>query len=397
MTAPTTDATARTAPARRPRRLGVILVWAALAVIVVLVVLVIAAVNGGDRAGQHLRSPDDTSPAGARALAEVLRDQGIEVSVARTFAEADSAVSVDGGTDTTLLIDDDWWALGPEAYRQLSPLATRLILVLPNDEALDAVAPELGYAGFAGGPVDAACELAAAVRAGTIDAGGDSYLAPADAVRCFPSEGGGFSLVRLETGGRSVTVLGAAELLSNESIAREGNAALALGLLGETRRLVWYQPDADDLAWQPSGTLADRQADWYLPLVVLVALVAVAAAVWRGRRMGAVVVERLPVEVRASETMDGRARLYERGGARDHALDTVRAATTRRMARTLGLPRTATRDEVIAGCAAATGRDPERVRALLHTAPARDDRELVRLSDELLRLEHELGRAVRPQ
>ena len=36
--------------------------------------------------------------------------------------------------------------------------------------------------------------------------------------------------------------------------------------------------------------------------------------------MGAVVVENLPVEVRSSETMEGRARLYERGGLTVHAV-----------------------------------------------------------------------------
>ena len=112
--------------------------------------------------------------------------------------------------------------------------------------------------------------------------------------------------------------------------------------------------------------------------------------------MGAVVVVNLPVEVRSSETMEGRARLYERGGARDHALATLRDATLTRLARILGLGRTATPEEIIGATSAATGRDPAALRALLRTEPAFDDRGFVRISDELLRLERELGRAVRP-
>ncbi len=41
----------------------------------------------------------------------------------------------------------------------------------------------------------------------------------------------------------------------------------------------------------------------------------IAAAFWRGRRFGPLVVENLPVTVRASETMLGRARLYEKSRA----------------------------------------------------------------------------------
>jgi hypothetical protein len=112
--------------------------------------------------------------------------------------------------------------------------------------------------------------------------------------------------------------------------------------------------------------------------------------------MGPVVVEHLPVEVRSSETMEGRARLDERGGSRDHALTTLRAATLARLAHTLGLGRKATPDEIIGATAALTGRNVVALAALLRTEPAYDDRGFVRISDELLRLEQELGRAVRP-
>jgi len=200
-----------------------------------------------------------------------------------------------------------------------------------------------------------------------------------------------------EPGSPTITVLGAGDTLSNATVTRQGNAALALGLLGEHPRLVWYQPDIDDYAFESDGSLASRQADWYLPLVVLLLLVGVAAALWRGRRMGPVVVENLPVEVRSSETMEGRARLYERGGSRDHALGTLRTATIGRLARLLGLSRSSGIDEVVNACAAVTGRDPASIDALLRSAPARDDREFVRLSDELLRLELDLARDLTPR
>jgi hypothetical protein len=109
---------------------------------------------------------------------------------------------------------------------------------------------------------------------------------------------------------------------------------------------------------------------------VLLGLVAVAAAVWRGRRLGPLVVERMPVVVRAAETTEGRARLAARTGDRTHALDTLRIAALRRTARRLGLPRSAHVDEVVRAAARATGIPDRRVGAVLVGGPATDDRAL---------------------
>lgn len=376
-----------------PRRLVRVLAWVAFALVALVGALAVWAAGQDSTAGTHARSPEDPSPRGAMAVAEVLRQQGVEVVVTRSFRETQAAIG--DGDGTTLLIDDDWWVLTPEAYDAIRPLSRHLVLVAPFDDVLLSLAPGVDYAGFAGGAAEAECALGAAVRAERIQSSGSAYTGPADAERCFPTaDGDGYSVVRVEDAGREVTVLGAADALRNDRVLEEGNAAFALGLLGERPRLVWYQPDIDDYSFQPSDTLASFQAAWYLPLVVLVLLVGVAAALWRGRWMGPVVVEDLPVEVRSSETMEGRARLYERGGAGEHALGTLRAATVARLARTLGLPRTASVREVADAAAAIGGRDPASVLALLDSARAIGDRDLVRLSDELLRLERDVARGM---
>ena len=60
-------------------------------------------------------------------------------------------------------------------------------------------------------------------------------------------------------------------------------------------------------------------------------------ALWQGRRLGPLVAERLPVVVRASETVEGRGRLYRSRRARDRAADALRTATLQRMLPRLGL------------------------------------------------------------
>ena len=114
-----------------------------------------------------------------------------------------------------------------------------------------------------------------------------------------------------------------------------------------------------------------------------------------GRRLGPLVAEKLPVIVRSNETMEGRARLYERAGAREHALDALRVGTITRLATTCGLPRRSTVDEVIAAVAALTGRERDAVADLLIDRIPTGDAELVKLSDDLLVLEADTTRAAR--
>ena len=64
---------------------------------------------------------------------------------------------------------------------------------------------------------------------------------------------------------------------------------------------------------------------------------------WRGRRLGRLVPEPLPVVVRAVETTEGRARMYRRSRAHGRAAATLRAATLARLRDRTGLPRGALR------------------------------------------------------
>ena len=190
--------------------------------------------------------------------------------------------------------------------------------------------------------------------------------------------------MRLESGDRTTTVLGATGALTNGTILDLDNAALALTLLGTAPRLVWYLPSPADAA---TPTTAELSPPWVSPLIVLAVLTAVAAAVWRGRRFGPLIVENLPVVVRARETMEGRARLYQSSSARLRALDAIRVGTISRLATGCGLSSRAAVEEVVLAVAAAVGADPGDIRSTLLDTVPNTDAELVRLSDRLLEIE----------
>ena len=372
--------------------------WIVIGIVLVVGALVLLVVQGGFRAPGPLLGPDNPAPAGSKALVEVLRRQGVEVTEASSLH---AAVDLARGGATVLLFDE-LGILDDDGLGELAAASDRLVVVEPAFAELRALAPGVRLAGVASGTLDdVACDVRAAERAGELsdgqrlvtvddDAAGDGWQGcfrdgEAFAVAAGPAPSGG-----------EVTIVAATTVFENEHVDEAGNAALAIGLLGASDELVWYLPGPADADAGSAPTIAELTPGWVSPVLVLAIAVTVVAGVWRGRRFGPLVVERLPVQVPAGETSEGRARLYARSSARGHALDQLRIGAVGRIASMLKLPRSAPAHAVADAAAVATGRDAASVaRLLIGTAPA-GDRELVDVAMELDRLEHEVADSVRP-
>ncbi|MFJ2024428.1 DUF4350 domain-containing protein [Streptomyces sp. NPDC087897] len=387
-----------------------------LAALLILVVagVTFAAVRSGTNHGQL--DPRSADPRGSRAVAELLEARGISVTVATTLAEATAAA----GPDTTLLVTGPNLLTRSQQLRlaeATSASAGRTLLVGPGPATTTRLAPgvrvEQQKAVSALAP---ACDLPAARRAGTADLGGIRYTVqdPA-ATTCYPSAGLP-SLVVLPAGTEGDTVvLGSPALFHNERLDKQGNASLALQLLGSRPHLVWYLPSLSDPsaatgAGSPGDGDDDRSEDrarndaaeesGFLDLVpsgwlwatVQLGLAAVLAAVWRGRRLGPLVVERLPVAIRASESAEGRSLLYRKVNARDRAADALRETARTRLAHLAGV---SARDAHTPGVllpalsARMTVVDHDLSALLFGTAPS-TDAALVLLADQLDALEREV-------
>ncbi|MFJ6614236.1 DUF4350 domain-containing protein [Streptomyces sp. NPDC091289] len=413
MTAATTASPTSTAPTPGQvwtRARGV------LAVVLILVVagITFAAVRSGTNYGQL--DPRSADPKGSRAVAELLKARGISVTVATTLDEATAATS----PDTTLLV------AGPNLLTRSQQLsldeaasasAGRTLLIAPGPGATARLAPGvLAEPQHAVSALAPSCELPAARRAGTADLGGTRYATqdPA-AVTCYPSAGLP-SLVVLPTGTSGDTViLGSPDFLHNERLDKQGNASLALQLLGSRPHLVWYLPSLTDPSAtvddnapgdgneeQSEGGARDDAADGssFLDLVpsgwlwgtLQLALAAVLAAVWRARRLGPLVTEQLPVAIRASESAEGRSLLYRKANSRDRAADALRAATRTRLAPLAGVPaRDAHTPDVLLTAVSARITAPDRdLNTLLFGTAPTTDAALVLLADQLDALEREV-------
>ncbi|MFJ9596617.1 DUF4350 domain-containing protein [Streptomyces virginiae] len=360
--------------------------------------VILAALNSGTRHG-HL-DPRSADPTGSRAVAELLKERGVTTRVVTTAREAADAT----GPRTTLLVTDpDRLGAGQRsAIRSAIDLSGgRTVLLAPGDHSLSDLSPGVRTEGDAGSDdLDPRCALPAATSAGRAGTGGDLRYTTAlpGATACYPS-GGHPTLLVLPTGttGGDTVLLGSETILLNESLAEQGNASLALQLLGSRPDLVWYLPSLADSdpgtgpGDQDKSLLELIPAGWSWALLQLF-LAAALAALWRARRLGPLVTEKLPVAIRASEATEGRARLYRKAGARDRAATVLRAATRERLAALVGVPPTRAHEPAVlvpAVSARLTG-EPRDVAALLFGTTPSDDAALVALADHLDALEREV-------
>jgi hypothetical protein len=375
------------ARAHRGSTLAVALVVLTLAVLTVLSVG--SAVRGG------ALDPENPKADGAQAVARVLARHGIRVTVVRG-ADAFDRTPVDG--DTTVLVTSTE-QLGSGTARALDVhdvAAGAVVLAAPGPAVISALRLPLDLdAAVLDGRTPAGCDDPL-LRGLSVEVGPSAgYRARpgSGAVDCFRGSGTDpVALVSRVDGGVPTYAVGGTGVLTNARVAHADNAAVALRLLGQHARLVWYVPDARDIAAGDAGSVRAQLPRALVPALWLLGIAVLATMLWRGRRLGALVVEPLPVVVKAVESTQGRGRLYRRVRARSHAAGILRTAATRRLAARLRLPATTDALTLVPAVAHATGRDLGDLRDLLVSRPVPDDAALTRLARDLVALEKEVHR-----
>jgi hypothetical protein len=371
----------------------------ALAVVLLLAGAVAVATIRSDTRHGNL-DPRSADTYGSRAVAELLADHGVSTRVATTLTEARAAA----GPDTTLLVAVPD-LLTARQQKQLHAATAgsggRTVLVAPGGWSVERLAP--GVVADPATSLDSAlppdCTLPAALNAGQAETGGIRYTAiNTRADECYPSERLA-TLVRVpDTYGTGDTVvLGAPDILLNDRLDKQGNASLALQLLGSRPHLVWYLPSLADTSRTDTDdekSLFDLLPAGWLWGTLQLFVAAAVAALWRARRLGPLVPEKLPVAIRASETVEGRARLYRKADARDRAAAALRSTTRTRLAPLVGVPVTQAHapEALLPALSAHLHGDGPTLHTLLFGPPPRDDAALIALTDRLDALEREVRR-----
>lgn len=331
--------------------------------------------------------PGNTGPNGGHALAAILAGRGEQVATTTTAGAA--------AATTTILVMNPRLLTGDELHT-LANTPASLVIVGPDQTTLDALAPGITIARQAGtATLNPGCALPAATAAGNADMGGAllrAAIAATPLTGCYPAHGHP-SLISYRTAGHQVTVLGSGAPFTNQDLAAHGNAALALNLLRNSA-LVWLTPRASPatpppIAQQQSFTSLIPEPVYMLATELGIAVVLL--ALWRVRRLGPIVPERLPAIVRAAETTEGHGRLYHARRSRDQAATHLREAAAKRMIPLLGLPPDATPQAVARQLASRTGEDTNAVTRILSGPAPDNDAALVALADKLDELERKAG------
>ncbi len=351
MTAPAAVAPSGVDTGRAVRRTRATLLWVGALVVGGLLI----ALAAGTPAPEDYLHPDGTGQSGTRALVEVLRDRGIDVEVVST---AEDAVNAAGdGTGTTVVVGNSDLLTDAAAQRLLAGTraADRVVLLDGAPGVLDS----LGLGVTVQPPTEstgaADCSLPWVHGDERLDRDSWAIVPTGDALPdgargCWPTAGipGGdpdapgataYAAVDLPAGQlhSAVTVVGFPDAATNRFVTDADHAALVLRLLGGSPHLVWYHPDYEDVAANPSTTEDAVWPAWTVPGLVVIGLAFVAFALARGRRLGRLVPEDLPVVVRAAETTESRAELYRAAADRHRAAAVLRRATARRLATRVGV------------------------------------------------------------
>jgi hypothetical protein len=367
--------------------------WPALAAAGVLAAAVVIALLQPSQTGYL--DPSGTDPSGGHALSDLVTNRG------QLVVRADLPPSAGPAGSLELVTSPD--VLTSTQLAQAGRFSGDILLVDPDPAALRAIAPEVSITGQTSGTVAQPACVGPTAPTGSpalsTDAGlaGDAYIGGAvlnasdPAVQLCYLGNGGYYLARYSSGGRTITVLGSGAMLTNQYLAQDGDAALALNLVAADSRIYWVVPSGTPLP--PAGTAAGQQSlsslvPWPAYLIVIqLAVALVLAAAWRARRLGPLVAERIPVVVRASETVEGHGRLYQARRARGRAAAELRAAAASRIARRTGGAMTT---ETIA---ARTGQPPGEVANLLHGPAPATDQALVTLATDLDTLERKINQS----
>lgn len=379
------------------RRTRDVVLWV-LAVVVGGALLAVAA--GGPPPEDRLH-PDGTGQGGTRALVEVLRDQGIDVEVVTSSQEA-----VDATDDGSTVVVGNSDLLTDTAARRLlegTRAADRVVLLDTAPGVLDALGLGVTARPADGPATDPQCTLPWVGREDRVSRTSwalvpvDGRELPPGVVGCWPTPDDGdgptaYAAVDVPATDTHapVTVVGFPDAATNRFVTEDDDAGLMLRLLGASPRLVWYHPGAEDATANPSTDDSSVWPEWVGPGLLLAGLAFVAFAVARGRRLGRLVPEPLPVVVRAAETTESRAELYRASGDRERAARVLRQATGARLAVRLGLPARTPADELVPAVAAAAAMPATEVDALLRSPAPLDEAGLVSLAQQLAHLEEKV-------
>lgn len=327
-------------------------------------------------------SINNPGPRGAMALAQVLRQRDVPV---RNIYTARDAAQL-GRKD--LLVVTGMGDLTDKHLGSLTKTPRTNILFLGTFAQANRLEPYVKAVGESTPDgVAPRCKLPAAFEAGPLHGSRGSLRAlRSPEAACYQVAPGSYAYLQFRRpDGLRISFLADAHTAENREITQGSNAAFLLNLLTRAENVGWivgstFQLSADNAADGADPNIMPPAMHRAL-ILFFVALFVLALA--KGRRLGRVVSEEMPVVVHGAETIYGRARLYRTHGAIETAARHARAYTARRLGEVLHLPRGISGAQLCERVAELTGVAPPAVHEALLGTPPHTGTELVNLLKNL--------------
>jgi len=115
--------------------------WVLLALVVIVAVAAVTAYLTASRPGGRMDA-ESTSPDGAHALVTLLRDNGVEVVVAKTVADVEGAAR----PDSLLLVANTYYLLDDSLMQRLAAVPGDRLVVAPVAQTRKTLAPDVRLA-----------------------------------------------------------------------------------------------------------------------------------------------------------------------------------------------------------------------------------------------------------
>ncbi len=374
-------------PTRRTRRrLG--------AAVVGIVVLVGGVLLLGPAADGQPYDPRSTDPLGLHGLVTLLGEFDVDVTL---------STSPPSDLSTTVFVAVDQFDASRRGELEAFAAAGGTLVIA------DATSPIHGFVPVEGGLADLVgrtsrtpgCDLLPQVdrvrHGGWAGLGLDTDQDPDAVTSCFAgaADGGDAWLRARSEGAGTIIALGSPDAFTNRSLAEEDNAVLAVSLLGaEPGARVAILPRAPVVE---EGTpllelIPDRVFDalWLLLAAVLTGVL------WRARRLGPPVDERLPPVLPSAELARSVGALWHRAGDRAAVAARLREDLRRDARRALRVPVDTATDQLVPLLHTRTGVSTEDAERALTDAPVGRDADLVALGAAISRVRERLTRPQPP-
>lgn len=355
------------------------------AIVLVLLAVLVGAVLLSPRTSNEPLDPASAAPDGTRAVAQVLGQHGVAVSIVRRANEIRGSDVV----GATVVLTRPELLSKQSLARTMSAAehARRLVVVDADPTTLKALGLPAIQLEPVGGTPDSRCAIPwlKGLRLSHAD------IAYGTDATCF-GEGGLGAVAILPKAGRApeTVLLGSRAALTNHTVTDADNAAISLRTLGAAEHVVWFAPTV--ATGDNPAAAGPKWPQWLRPAVWLGVAVVIVVMLWRARRFGRLAIEPLPVVVAVDETTRSRGRLYRKARDYPRAAAVLRVATRSRLARYLGLAPNGRPETLITQSAQAAGADPRRVADLLYGADPPDETSMTALAQDLQQLERQVRR-----